>query len=147
MYVWAQFWIISSSVKCQVKIKPFCSFDLSALTVQGFSRGDFISVAALFIQMSMLAATAQLTLPNCSQHHWSPSLRHLAAQSCLSEVKDGGQDMHCFWYQVQSHCSFRAQDMYGDGMARGVIAWEGMGERSEVQLQLTLVISELVWLI
>lgn len=149
VYVWAQSWIISSSVKCQVKIKPFCCyhFDFSALTVQGFSRGDFISVAALFIQISMLAATAQLALPNCSQHHWSPSLRHLPAQSCLSEVKDGGQNMHCFWYQVQSHCSFRAQDVYRDELAWGVMAWERMGERSKVQLQLTLVISELVWLI
>lgn len=136
-------------MKCQVKIKPFCSyhFDFSALAVQGFSRGDFISVAALFIQMLTLAAAAQLALPNCSQHHRSPSLTSCSTSTELSLWGERWGPRHALLL-VPSSESLLFQGnrcVWGwDRMGWGGMAWEGMDGRSKVQLQLTLVISELV---
>lgn len=106
------------------QIKPFCSyhFHFSVLAVQGFSRGDFISVAALFIQMLMFAATAQLTLPNCSQHHWSSSLDSFQHQHRVVSLRWKMGPKTCVAFGTK----FRSLLFQGKGHVWG---WDGMSDK------------------
>lgn len=132
MYVRDQFSIISSYVKYQLKIKPFCSYfslplvSEACLGVNCFRKQ---TSSQRLLYSSRCWRLQQLQSSCCQAGHSSRQsliLLHLRApaSSFLSGVKNEAQDTPRFWYQVQSCGFFKSK--------RRVWGWGGVWKKQSL---------------